>query len=84
MADEYNELGRDPQNWAAGDDPMTESQRVYLDNLANLTGEPTPDEQLTKSEAARKIDELRREAGIKPDDDEGDIEIGDDDRSHAV
>lgn len=57
----------DPQDQAiqgkSGDGPMTDVQRVQLDNLSERTGEPTPDEHLSKAEAARKIEELREEAG---------------------
>lgn len=84
MTDDDTKPQRDPEGWKTGDDPMTEAQRVYLENLANQTGEPTPDEQLSKAEASEKIGELRKEAGIDADDTDGDIEVGDDDRSDAV
>jgi hypothetical protein len=44
-------------------DPMTDSQRIYLDTLSDQVGEPTPDDHLSKAEATRKIEELREEAG---------------------
>ncbi len=47
----------------SGHDPATDSQRIYLDTLSNQTGEPTPDDHLSKDEATRKIEELREEAG---------------------
>jgi len=50
-------------DYATGNDnPMTEAQRVYLDNHAAQAGEPTPGDHLTKQEAARLIEELRAEA----------------------
>ena len=53
-----NALQKDPDDWKTGDEPMTASQRSYLDTLAQDTGE-TVDENLTKAEASKKIDELR-------------------------
>jgi hypothetical protein len=52
---------KDPDDWKTGDEPMTPAQRSYLDTLAQDTGE-TVDENLTKAEASKKIDELRRES----------------------
>jgi hypothetical protein len=61
---------KDPDNWKTGDEPMTPAQRSYLNTLAQDTGE-TVDENLTKAEASKKIDELRKEsprlAGSKED-----------------
>jgi DUF3072 family protein len=51
-------LKKDPDDWKTGDEPMTASQRSYLDTLAQDTGE-TVDEHLTKAEASKRIDELR-------------------------
>lgn len=51
-------LQRDPDDWATGDEPMTDAQRSYLATLAAESGEAV-DEQLTKAEASKKIDELR-------------------------
>lgn len=63
MVDDDN-LQRDPEDWKTGDDPMTDAQRVYMDTLASQTGEPTPDDHLTKAEAAEKIEDLRDKAGL--------------------
>ena len=61
---------KDPDDWKTGDEPMTPAQRSYLNTLAQDTGE-TVDENLTKAEASKKIDELRKEsprlAGSEPD-----------------
>jgi DUF3072 family protein len=61
---------KDPDDWKTGDEPMTPAQRSYLNTLAQDTGE-TVDENLTKAEASKKIDELRKEsprlAGSKED-----------------
>jgi hypothetical protein len=52
-------LQKDPDEWKTGDEPMTASQRSYLDTLAQDTGERV-EENLTKAEASKLIDELRQ------------------------
>ena len=52
------QLQRDPDEWKTGDEPMTEAQRSYLTTLSAESGEDV-DENLTKAEASKKIDELR-------------------------
>ena len=51
-------LQRDPDEWKTGDEPMTAAQRSYLETLARDAGE-TFEEELTKAEASKRIDELR-------------------------
>ena len=51
-------LQKDPDDWKTGDEPATPAQRSYLETLAQDTGEEV-DEDLTKAEASKKIDELR-------------------------
>jgi hypothetical protein len=51
-------LQKNPDDWKTGDEPMTASQRSYLETLAQDSGE-TVDENLTKAEASKMIDELR-------------------------
>jgi hypothetical protein len=51
-------LQKDPDDWKTGDEPMTASQRSYLETLARDNDE-TVDENLTKAEASKRIDELR-------------------------
>jgi Protein of unknown function (DUF3072) len=53
---------KDPKDWKTGDEPMTGAQRSYLGTLAQEAGEETP-EDLTKAEAAEKIDELQEQTG---------------------
>lgn len=53
---------KDPDEWTTGDEPMTGAQRSYLKTLADEAGE-TFDEQLTKAEASKKIDELQQKTG---------------------
>lgn len=48
----------DPSEWKTGDEPMTDSQRSYLETLCRETGEPF-DDTLTKADASKRIDELR-------------------------
>ena len=60
-ADESNMI-KDPDNWTTGDQPMTGAQRSYLHTLAEEAGEPVDDE-LTKAEASKKIDELQAKTG---------------------
>ena len=52
-------LQRDPDDWKTGDEPMTAAQRSYLETLCHDTGE-TFDQNLTKAEASKLIDELRQ------------------------
>jgi hypothetical protein len=51
-------LQKDPDDWKTGDEPATPAQRSYLETLAQDSGEDV-DDDLTKAEASKKIDELR-------------------------
>jgi DUF3072 family protein len=51
-------LQRDPDEWKTGDEPMTPAQRSYLETLCHDTDE-TFNQELTKAEASKLIDELR-------------------------
>lgn len=53
-----DQLQRDPEDWKTGDEPMSEAQASYLRTLADEVGEPF-DENLTKAQASKRIDELR-------------------------
>ncbi len=53
---------KDPDNWTTGDEPMTGAQRSYLHTLAEEAGEEAEDE-LTKAEASKRIDELQERTG---------------------
>ncbi len=53
---------KDPDDWTTGDEPMTGAQRSYLHTLASEAGEEV-DENLTKAEASKKIDELQNKTG---------------------
>jgi len=57
-----DQLDKDPQEWVTGEEPMTASQRSYLDTLASQAGEQlSPD--LTKAEASSHIDRLQSKVG---------------------
>ncbi len=60
-ADEGNTI-KDPDNWTTGDEPMTGAQRSYLHTLAE-EAHVEVDDDLTKAEASKKIDELKDETG---------------------
>jgi hypothetical protein len=53
---------KDPEDWTTGDEPMTGAQRSYLHTLASEAGEEV-DDNLTKAEASKKIDELQAKTG---------------------
>jgi hypothetical protein len=55
-------LEKDPADWKTGDEPMTGAQASYLRTLSDQAGEPF-DENLTKAEASRRIDELQERTG---------------------
>lgn len=53
---------KDPDEWTTGDEKMTGAQRSYLKTLSDQAGEEM-DENLTKAEASKKIDELQHKTG---------------------
>ncbi len=53
---------RNPDDWITGDEPMTAAQRSYLQTLATEAHEEVSD-NLTKAEAAKRIDELQKKTG---------------------
>ena len=66
MADQQelrgSNLEKDPDEWKTGDEPMTGAQASYLKTLSDQANEPF-DENLTKAEASRRIDELQERTG---------------------
>lgn len=60
-ADNSN-MSKNPDEWVTGDEPMTGAQRSYLKTLSEEAHEPF-DENLTKAEASKRIDELQRKTG---------------------
>ena len=53
---------KDPDDWKTGDEPMTAAQRSYLHTLAQ-EARASVDDDLTKAEASKEIEELQRETG---------------------
>jgi hypothetical protein len=53
---------KDPDDWTTGDEKMTGAQHSYLTTLCAEAGE-TFDEQLTKAEASKRIEELQQKTG---------------------
>lgn len=53
---------KDPNEWTTGDEPLTGPQESYLNTLAREAGE-TIDDELTKAEASKKIEELQGKTG---------------------
>jgi hypothetical protein len=53
---------KDPDEWVTGGESMTGAQASYLKTLSEEAGEPFEDD-LTKAEASKKIDELQSETG---------------------
>lgn len=61
-ADESNMI-KDPDKWVTGDQPMTGAQRSYLHTLAEEAGEEIGDDERTKAEASKMIDDLQEKTG---------------------
>ncbi len=53
---------KDPDEWVTGDEAMTGAQASYLRTLSQEANEPF-DENLTKAEASKRIDELQERTG---------------------
>jgi hypothetical protein len=58
--DESNTV-KNPDEWKTGDEPMTGAQRSYLRTLSDEAKVPF-EENLTKAEASKRIDELRQQS----------------------
>jgi uncharacterized damage-inducible protein DinB len=53
---------KDPDDWKTGDEPMTGAQKSYLKTLSDEGGEDF-NENLTKAEASKRIDQLQQKTG---------------------
>ena len=53
---------KNPDEWKTGDEPMTGAQRSYLKTLSDEANVPF-EENLTKAEASKRIDELKQKTG---------------------
>ena len=61
QAEESNTI-KNPDEWTTGDEPMTGAQRSYLKTLSE-EAKVEFDENLTKAEASKRIDELQQQTG---------------------
>ena len=61
QADQSN-MQKDPDDWTTGDEPMTGAQRSYLKTLCE-EAKVEFDDDLTKAEASKRIDELQEITG---------------------
>jgi Protein of unknown function (DUF3072) len=61
QADQSN-MEKDPDDWTTGDEPMTGAQRSYLKTLCE-EAKVDFDDQLTKAQASKRIDELQEITG---------------------
>jgi hypothetical protein len=59
---QHSNMVKDPKDWTTGDEPMTGAQKSYLKTLSEEAGEEM-DENLTKAEASKRIDELQQRTG---------------------
>ncbi len=55
---------QDPNTWATGDDAATGKQTGYIAVMAKEAGEAPPQGQMGKSEASKKIEELKEKTGM--------------------
>jgi hypothetical protein len=55
---------KDPDDWVSGDEPMTGAQASYLKTLCEQAHSDAFDENLTKAEASKLIDQMREKAGV--------------------
>jgi DUF3072 family protein len=53
---------KNPDEWTTGDEPMTGAQASYLETLSRQAGVEF-DKNLTKAEASKRIDELKKQTG---------------------
>ncbi|HEV2800550.1 MAG TPA: DUF3072 domain-containing protein [Pyrinomonadaceae bacterium] len=60
-AEESNTI-KNPEDWTTGDEPMTGAQRSYLKTLSE-EAKVEFEENLTKAEASKRIDELQQQTG---------------------
>ena len=57
---------KDPDEWLSGEDPMTGAQASYLKTLCEQARMPELfNDNLTKAEASKLIDEMRQQAGVE-------------------
>lgn len=55
---------QDPNTWSTGDDKATGKQTGYIAVMAKKAGETVSTEDMGKTEASNKIDELKKKTGM--------------------
>ena len=58
----FSNAEKDPDDWTTGGEPMTGAQASYLKTLSEEAHEDFDDE-LTKADASKRIDELQAQTG---------------------
>ena len=62
MQEDNSNTVKNPDDWTTGNEPMTGAQQSYLKTLSDEAGEAI-EENLSKAEASKKIDELQHKTG---------------------
>lgn len=55
---------QNPDSWTTGDDPASGKQTGYIAAMAREAGAKVPTEGMTKTEASKKIEELKEKTGM--------------------
>ncbi|KAL8740356.1 MAG: hypothetical protein Q9190_006934 [Brigantiaea leucoxantha] len=55
---------QNPDTWSTGDDKATGKQTGYIAVMANKAGENVPTADMGKTEASKKIEELKKKTGM--------------------
>ena len=55
---------QDPNTWSTGDDAATGKQTGYIAVMAKEAGEAPPSDKMGKTEASKKIEELKEKTGM--------------------
>lgn len=55
---------QDPETWSTGDDAATGKQKGYIAVMAGKAGESGPSETMGKTEASKRIEELKNKTGM--------------------
>lgn len=55
---------KNPDDWVSGGDPMTGAQASYLTTLSEEAQVEPPSADLSKSEASKRIDELKQKLDL--------------------
>lgn len=62
--DPHSNAEKDPDDWVTGDEPMTGAQASYLKTLSEQAKTEAPPDTLSKAEASKRIDELKKQVGL--------------------